>query len=76
MYGMMQESGLTEILYIYNSAILGQYPELFLCAPQREWLQPDGCWIASIVLLHGCHWGSEIHIWRAEISDDCDILVY
>ena len=73
----MLDSGLTEIiLFICTSAILGQYPELFLCAPHREWLQPDGCWSSGIVLLPGCHWGSEIHIWRAKISDDCDILVY
>ena len=36
----------------------------------------DSCWIAGIVLPFGCPLGSEIHIWRSEITDGCDILVY
>ena len=35
----------------------------------------SSCWITGIVL-PGCSWGSEIHIWRAGITDDSDILVY
>ena len=36
----------------------------------------DSCWIAGIVLLFGHSQGSEIHIWRPEITDGYDILVY
>ena len=49
-------------------------PQL-LSACRREWLQLDGCYVIDIVL-PGCLPGSEIHTWRARITDDCDILVY
>ncbi|XP_043737882.1 uncharacterized protein LOC122680493 [Cervus elaphus] len=39
----------------------------------REWLQPDSCWIAGIVL-PGCPLSSEIHIWRAGLDVGRDIL--
>ena len=48
------------------------HPE-FLGVYHREWLQPNGCGIAGIVL-PGSPQGSEVHIWRAGIAD-CDILV-
>ena len=50
------------------------HPE-FLGVYHREWLQPNGSGIAGIVLLPGSPQGSEVHIWRAAIADDCDILV-
>ena len=66
----MEESGLTEIIpFICISAIWGQYPES-LSIHHREWLQLDGCWMLFSFL------GSEIHLWRAGITDGCDILVY
>ena len=59
MYGKVQEPGLTEIIpFICISAILGQHPALPLRAHLREWLQPNGFWLASIVL-PGCLRGLE-----------------
>ena len=71
----------TEIIpFICISAVWGQYPLFFtshhlLSAHSREWLQPDSYQIAGIILPR-CPPGSEIHIWRARISDGCDILVF
>jgi len=74
----MQESGLPEIIaFICISAIWGQYPPFFLIAHRREWLQPDGCWIAGIK--YSPSWLpsglSDSHL-RARITDKCDILIY
>ena len=56
----MQESGISEITpFICFSAVWGQYvcfsyPE-FLSAHLREWLQPNGCQVAGILLFS--EWG-------------------
>ena len=80
MYGKIQESGLTEIHFVCMSAILGQYPLFFhilssLGAHRREWLQSwwlsDHRYSSSWV-----HLGLASSHWRAEIANDCDILVY
>ena len=56
----MQEPGLTETIPLIGiSALWGQHPVSSLSAHCREWLQPDGCWIAGIVLLPGCPGGLE-----------------
>ena len=47
-----------------------------LSAHHREWLQPNGCQIAGIVLLSGLTPSSKIHTGRAGITDGCDIFVY
>ena len=47
----------------------------FLRADGGEWLQPRGCWTAGIVQVPGRPQGSETHLWRPGISDDCAILV-
>ena len=82
MYGKMQESGLMEIIpFICTSAVCVQYPAfLHICLSQllpqgSPWGVIDGCRIGGIVL-PGCPWGSEIHIWRARIADGCDLLIY
>ena len=51
-------------------------PSEFLSVYQREWLQPCGCQMAGTVLHPRCPLCSEIHIWRAGITDDYGILVY
>ena len=80
-YGKMQESGLTVIIpFICISAARGQYLTFFsqsefLSVYHREWLQPCGCQIVGTVLHPRSPQCSEIHIWRAGITDDY-ILVY
>ena len=83
MYGKMRESGFTKIIpFICISAIWGSCLCFFhicllqlLRAHRPEWLKLGGCQIAGIILPR-CPPGSEIHIWRARISDGCDILVF
>ena len=59
MYGKVQESGLTGVIpSICISAIPGQHPAFPLGAHLREWLQPSGFWLESIVL-PGCLRGLE-----------------
>ena len=78
MYWKMQESGLTKSFLSYASLLSGASilhfsPPEFLSAHHKEGLQPDGCpW----TLLPECPWGSGIHIWKARITNDCEILVY
>ena len=65
MYEMMQESGLTEVIpfnmylshlepvsIFFSFFLIYIYPE-YLSAHSMEWLQPNGCQIACIVLLPG-----------------------
>ena len=65
-------------------SIWGQHPVLSLSAHCREWLQPDGCWIAGIVLLPGCPgdlkssddlwhpclliWQEMLHFWTLSLN--------
>ena len=62
--------------YLGPVSCVFSYPE-FLRVHGRKWLQPEG-WLSdgAGVLLPDCPSGSGIHIWRAEITDNCDILVY
>ena len=69
----MQDSGLTEILsFICISAIWSQYPVFFLNVRQREWLQPEGCQIAGIVLLPVCP--GRLESWMTVTSLFIDIV--
>ena len=70
------KSFLSYVSQLSGASILGFLHPEFLCAHHRVWLQPDGCQITGIGLLPLCPQGSEIHIWRAWVTDDCDILAY
>ena len=86
----MQVSGLSEIISVTCiSAIWDQHPVSWFLAsllPPASWCSLWGSKghltaTASWALLSpGGGWGgppgSEIHIWRPEIADDCDILLY
>ena len=80
MYGKMQESGLTEIIpCLYISAIWGQYTAGFshsLTPPPEPQCSSYGVEAVIGIAPPGCPWGSEIHIWRARIPGDCDILAF
>ena len=58
LFGKMQESGLTVIMpFICNSAILGQYQDMFFFksrAPLGFNYSPGGCQITGFLLLPEC----------------------
>ena len=92
MYRKLQVSGLSEIIsFTCISAIWDEHPaSWFLTSPCPLFLSAHCGGARGISqLLHrrqcspfsgggggGEPPGSEIHIWRPEISDDCDILLY
>ena len=73
----MQEPGLTDIIpFICISALWASMLHFFtselLCSPQGV----AAAMAARSLQIPGCPQGSEIHIWRDEITDDPDILFY